>query len=131
MTIARVVYRKYDSRGDLLIGLEMNRTQLFSSSADFLLDPSLLYQQAPDHHDREVSAYFVGASCLEQDVILKRKIRLEKVPDIGDLVCFPNTAGYLMHFYETETHLFELAKNLILEYQQDGGLSFREDEDLL
>lgn len=36
-----------------------------------------------------------------------------------------------MIIYETETHLFDLAKNLILEYQQDGGLSFREDEDLL
>lgn len=130
MTIAKVVFRKYDSRGDLLVGLDMNRTQMFSSSADFLLDPVVVHQKEASEHDREVGAYFVGAFCLEQDVILKRKIQLAKVPDVGDLVCFPNTAGYMMHFYETEAHLFELATNLVLEKDEEGHFTFKEDEEL-
>lgn len=115
MTVARVAFRKQDMNGDWLIGLEMNRTQMFSSSADFLLEPTLIYKQKPNPTNNEIQAYFVGAYCLEQEFLLKRKIRLEKLPDIGDIVCFPNTAGYMMHFFESEAHLFNLAENLIFD----------------
>lgn len=134
ITVARVAFRKWDSRGDLLVGLEMNRTQMFSSSADFLLDPLVLPQHDPAPHDpaqpaadtaEPLAAYFVGAYCLEQDVLLKRKIRLDRVPQIGDLVCFPNTAGYMMHFFESEAHLFELAANLIAHPTGDPHAPFR------
>ncbi|UII19704.1 alanine racemase [Fulvivirga ligni] len=113
ITISKVVFRKYDSQNNLLIGLDMNKTQLYSSSADFLLDPIVINQHSTEYNE-PTSGYFVGAYCLEQDVILKRKINLEKVPEIGDIVCFVNTAGYMMHFYETEAHLFQLATNLSL-----------------
>ncbi|MBL3658320.1 alanine racemase [Fulvivirga sediminis] len=114
VTLAEVVFRKYDSQGNLLIGLHMNKTQLFSSSADFLLDPIVLNYESNEDSE-PTSGYFVGAYCLEQDVILKRKINLAKTPAIGDIVCFPNTAGYMMHFYETEAHLFNLSTNLFLK----------------
>ncbi|MFD2034562.1 Y4yA family PLP-dependent enzyme [Belliella marina] len=113
ITVAKVAFRKKDSQGRLLVGLEMNRTQMFSSSADYLLDPIFLPQYSGDHMPCEV--YFVGAYCLEQELLLKRKIQLHQFPEIGDLVCFVNTAGYMMHFYESEAHLFALAQNLIVE----------------
>lgn len=113
ITIAKVAYRKRDTQGRLLVGLEMNRTQMFSSSADFLLDPIFLPQNTGDNTPTEV--YFVGAYCLEQELLLKRKISLSQHPQVGDLVCFINTAGYMMHFYESEAHLFDLAQNLIVE----------------
>ncbi len=113
ITIAQVAFRKWDSQGRLLVGLEMNRTQLFSSSADFLLDPIFLPQNKIA--DAPCEVYFVGAYCLEQELILKRKIGLSQHPQVGDLVCFVNTAGYMMHFYESEAHLFDLAQNLIVE----------------
>ncbi|WP_373522717.1 Y4yA family PLP-dependent enzyme [Aquiflexum sp.] len=113
ITIAKVAFRKKDSQGRLLVGLEMNRTQMFSSSADFLLDPIFLPQNTGI--DAPCEVYFVGAYCLEQELILKRKISLSQYPEVGDLVCFVNTAGYMMHFYESEAHLFDLAQNLIVE----------------
>lgn len=124
ITIARVVFRKKDSRDNWLIGLEMNRTQLFSSSADFLLDPVFLPKEEGGIGPGPVSVYFVGAYCLEQDVILKRKIILPHLPGIGDMVCFPNSAGYMMHFYESEAHLFDLSANLVLT----GGGEVIEDK---
>ena len=119
MTVAKVVFRKYDSENNLLVGLAMNRTQLFSSSADFLLDPEVIFQTSPTEKDSSVAGYFVGAYCLEQDIILKRKIKMAKVPAVGDLVCFYNTAGYMMHFYESEAHLFPLSTNLIVKKEQN------------
>lgn len=59
-----------------------------------------------------VEVFYTGAYCLERDILLKRIIKVPKLPEIGDLVAFVNTAGYMMHFFETEAHLFELSKNL-------------------
>lgn len=125
VTAAQVAFRKWDSNGELLVGLEMNRTQMFSSSADFLLDPLVVSLETnhaePQNETGPVAAYFVGAYCLEQELLLKRKIQLDRVPAIGDVICFPNTAGYMMHFFESEAHLFELATNLIAKEKQSGG----------
>ena len=118
ITIARVAFRKEDIEKTLLIGLEMNRTQLFSSSMDFLLDPIVVHQNM-DPNAEPVAGYLVGAYCLEQELILKRKITFQQMPEVGDMICFVNTAGYMMHFYESEAHLFELAKNLVAE--EDNG----------
>ncbi len=113
--------------GDWLIGLEMNRTQMFSSSADFLLEPKMIYKEKPNSKDDSIKAFFVGAYCLEQEFLLKRKIKLEKLPAIGDAVCFPNTAGYMMHFFESEAHLFDLAQNLVFVESQTN--KFIKDEE--
>ncbi len=121
VTIAKVAFRKQDSRGDRLIGLEMNMSQLQSSSADFLLDPIVIYNN-PKENSEPIEAYFTGAYCLERDIILKRKIALKQKPEIGDFVLFVNTAGYMMHFFETQAHLFSLSENLVLSKESDFGL---------
>ncbi|MGF1637571.1 MAG: Y4yA family PLP-dependent enzyme [Cyclobacteriaceae bacterium] len=119
ITIARVVFRKKNQQQDWFIGLEMNRTQMKSSSADFLLDPIFIPTQA-GRADAPCDAYLVGSYCLEQELILKRKIRLKTLPLPGDIFCFINTAGYMMHFYESQAHLFDLAKNIFVHRRHDG-----------
>ena len=111
ISVAKVAHRKKDSKGQWLIGLEMNMSQMMSSSTDFLLDPYVMYAEQTESPEM-VDAFFTGAYCLERDILLKRMIKLPKLPEIGDLVAFVNTAGYMMHFFETEAHLFELSKNL-------------------
>ena len=122
LTMAEVVHRKRDSQGNWLVGLGMNRSQLNSSSADFLVDP--VFVQAGTGHRvmRPTPVFFTGGYCLEQDIILKRKIVLPCLPEPGDVVCFPNTAGYMMHFYETRSHLFEFATNLIVSMNSGSPL---------
>ncbi len=34
---------------------------------------------------------------------------------MGDLIAFPNTAGYLMHILESASHQIPLARNLVLD----------------
>src|SRR5680860_27525 len=118
VTIAKVAHRKQDAQGNWLVALEMNISQLKSSSADFLLDPFVMYRDGSDSPE-EIDLYFTGAYCLEQDVILKRKLTFPKLPAVGDFIVFINTAGYMMHFYETEAHLFELSKNLCIPNSKD------------
>ena len=129
MTIAKVAHRKKDSNGDWLVGLEMNMSQLRSSSRDFLVDPYLVYDIEPASKEN-TSMYFTGAYCLEQDVILKRKFTFPTLPSIGDYVVFVNTGGYMMHFYETEAHLFALSRNLYITEGNvgEGATIYRDDQ---
>ncbi|WP_339879168.1 Y4yA family PLP-dependent enzyme [uncultured Algoriphagus sp.] len=120
ITIAKVAFRKQDSLGDWLIGLEMNMTQMLSGSSDFLLDPFVLYQQE-EEEIQPVDVFFTGAYCLERDLLLKRKITLPRLPEVGDIVVFVNTAGYMMHFFESSAHLFPLATNLIWNRTTEDG----------
>ena len=114
VTVAKVAFRRKDTNGNWLFGLEMNRTQLRSSSADFLLDPIHVPKEIKEENEATYG-YLVGAYCLEQEFILKRKIAFKQFPQVGDLIVIPNTAGYMMHFFESEAHMFELANNVIYD----------------
>lgn len=118
VTMAKVVHRKKDARNNILVGLEMNMTQMASSSADFLLDPFISYADS-EREDKPVEVYLTGAYCLERDVLLQRKIALPSLPSVGDVLLFVNTAGYMMHFFETEAHLFDLSQNVYTRKSQN------------
>jgi diaminopimelate decarboxylase len=114
MTVARVEFRKQRSDGEWLIGLAMNRTQLRSTSDDFLVDPLLLRPTGGGEPGRAMEGYLVGAYCIERELISWRRFSFPDGVAVGDLVAFPNTAGYLMHILESASHQIQLAKNLIV-----------------
>lgn len=139
LTLARVAFRKHTSDGVGLVGLEMNRTQCRSTSADFLVDPILVPagagRQADQRRDGEDShgaadvesgdpgpqdlwtapegAFLVGAYCIEAELILRRRLRFPHGVAVGDVIALPNTAGYLMHILESASHQIPLATNVV------------------
>jgi len=127
ITMAKVIHRKKDMKGNWLVGLEMNRSQLASSSADFLVDPVYIPAKNNVKESTPTPVFFTGGYCLEQDLILQRKIVLPQLPEVGDIICFPNTAGYMMHFYETQSHLFDFTTNLVIS-ENSGTMSIQRDE---
>lgn len=110
MTIARVEFKKQNNEADWLIGLSMNRTQCRTTTDDFLVDPMVLSKSSGSNE--AMHGYLVGAYCTESELISLRKLSFPRGIARGDLVVFPNTAGYLMHFLESRSHQFELAKNV-------------------
>jgi len=112
MTVAKVVFRKQNPAGHWFIGLSMNTTQCRTSSDDFLVDPILV--PSPDGSPSEpIDGYLVGAYCTESELISLRRFQFPSGVRVGDLVALPNTAGYLMHFRESRSHQFPLAKNVV------------------
>jgi diaminopimelate decarboxylase len=114
VTAARVEFRKQRRDGTWLLGLAMNRTQCRSTSDDFLVDPLLL--RPADHGDAvpaSIEGYLVGAYCIERDLLSWRRLRFPRGVAVGDIVVFPNTAGYLMHSLESASHQIPLARNLV------------------
>ena len=117
MTVAQVQFRKQHPNGDWYIGLSMNRTQCRTTSDDFLVDPILIPKISINqtaYLKQTMEGYLVGAYCTESELISLRKFRFPAGVNIGDLIIFPNTAGYLMHFLESRSHQFPLANNLVV-----------------
>lgn len=115
MTVARVEFVKQSISGDWFIGLAMNRTQCRTSSDDFLIDPILRPSRRSDEATTgSAEGFFVGAYCTESELISLRKFKFCEGVRVGDLVAYPNTAGYFMHFLESRSHQFPLAKNLVV-----------------
>jgi len=120
LTAARVEFRKQRRDGTWLIGVAMNRTQCRSTADDFLVDPLLLHvdDATPRGAGRAVAdpidGYLVGAYCIERELLTWRRMRFPSGVEVGDIVVFPNTAGYMMHILESASHQIPLAQNLIL-----------------
>lgn len=113
LTLAKVAFGKKRSDGLPLLGLHMNRTQCRSTSADFLLDPILMHVADPRHPREPFSGFLVGAYCIEEELILRRRFEFPLGAAPNDLIAFPNTAGYLMHIVESASHQLPLATNLL------------------
>jgi diaminopimelate decarboxylase len=117
LTAARVAHRKRRRDGTWLIGVEMNRTQCRSTSEDFLVDP-LLIDAGDGDRTGAIEGYLVGAYCIERELLTWRRMRFPRGVAAGDVVVFPNTAGYLMHILESSSHQIPLARNLVM--RSDG-----------
>ncbi len=113
LTLAEVAFRKRTSDGVPLVGLHMNRTQLRSTSPDFLSDPIWLRPSHAGQPEEASTGFLVGSYCIEEELILRRRLRFPEGVARGDLAAFVNTAGYLMHILESASHQIPLAVNLI------------------
>jgi|AGTN01.3.fsa_nt_gi Diaminopimelate decarboxylase len=139
VTLARVAFRKKDTLGSLLVGLNMNRFNLRPFRAEFCVDPFLVscgeetklvsatgsgpVLSCPDNASASLSAlpdaadgaFLVGCLCSESDTIFRRRLKLEQTPNAGDIMFFVNTAGYLAHHLEVSTHGNPLPRNVLLD----------------
>ena len=122
ITVARVEFRKKSSAGDWLIGLSMNGTQCRTSTADFLVDP-LLVPLNDEKTGQPMSGYLVGAYCMEEELLSLRRLEFPNGVQRGDLIVFPNTAGYQMHFMESRSHQFPLARNVFFDESDPATVS--------
>lgn len=95
ITLGKVIYEKKSSRGENLVGIDMNREDVTFMGQELLLDPMLISQ---DDNQVSASAFVVGNLCLEGDLVFIRKINFDHTPKPGDILVFANTAGYFSDF---------------------------------
>jgi diaminopimelate decarboxylase len=46
---------------------------------------------------------------------MHRRLHFPTGVAVGDIIAFPNTAGYLMHFIESRSHQFDLPINVVMD----------------
>lgn len=121
ITLSAVTFRKLDTQGNQLVGLAMNRMNLRPFRAEFCVDPIILPAAASQSSEKQLpqgngaGVFLVGGLCSESDLIFRRRLALNALPELEDLFLFPNTAGYLMHHMEIGTHGDGLPANVLLD----------------
>ncbi|MGW6454805.1 Y4yA family PLP-dependent enzyme [Streptomyces sp. NPDC055078] len=87
-------------------------------NSEYLPDPRLLPYCADGPADAPAGSWpaAVGAAtCLESDMLTWRKIPFRRRPRIGDLLVYPNTAGYQMDSNESAFHELPLPPKIVID----------------
>lgn len=98
-------------------GLSMSVSEQWKGS-EFLPDPILL-SRSLGSDPGPIASCVGGASCMEYDVLTWRKVPLPQRPRHGDLLVYPNTAGYQMDKNESEFHQLPLPPKIVLTADGD------------
>jgi diaminopimelate decarboxylase len=100
--LARVLEVRPTAAGPHLVRLGLNAGDVSLEEHGVMMDPLLLpapgtaqLEAAPD---RGHPVHLLGNLCLEADLVTRRQVFLPALPRTGDLLAFPNTAGYVMDF---------------------------------
>ncbi|AEB28565.1 Diaminopimelate decarboxylase [Francisella hispaniensis] len=118
-------FKKNDEHGIVTVaGLSMSLSEQWKNS-EFLPTP-ILVQRGQLRPQNPVFVAIGGSSCMEYDMLTWRKIKLPAEPRYGDLIIYPNTAGYQMDKNESEFHQLPLPPKVVVT-QQDGEFFWRID----
>ncbi|MEU9167584.1 Y4yA family PLP-dependent enzyme [Streptomyces sp. NPDC048420] len=93
-------------------------------NSEYLPDPVLLPAHEPQ--GEPYAACVGGATCLESDMVTWRKVRFPARPAVGDLLVYPNTAGYQMDSNESPFHELPLPPKVVLD-TAGGAVRWRLD----
>ena len=115
INIAKVNFVKENENGDYLVGLDMKRSDLLIGEQEMFVDPILISNSKEESNGKGV--FFIGNLCMENDIIFKRKIFTDKIPQSGDLVVFANTAGYFMDFDQSHTIKQKVATKVVATFE--------------
>jgi diaminopimelate decarboxylase len=94
-------------------------------NTDFLVDPILLTKATSQY--KSFVAAIGGNLCLEMDMLSWRKIQFTQKPMKGDLLVYPNTAGYQMDSNESMFHQVPLPKKVVAFFTK-MGLRYKTDD---
>nr|WP_156629350.1 alanine racemase [Agrobacterium vitis] len=106
-------------------GLSMSMSAQWVNS-EFLPTP-MLVQMGPERRQEPTRAAIGGSSCMEYDVLTWRKVAFEAPPRYGDLILYPNTAGYQMDKNESSFHQLPLPPKIVVS-RQDNQFVWRIDQ---
>lgn len=119
-------FKQNDAHGIITVaGLSMSLSEQWKAS-EFLPDPRLL-QRGSEREQKAVIACIGGSSCMEYDMLSWRKISFPARPRYGDLIIYPNTAGYQMDKNESTFHQLALPPKIII-WQNKNSIDWSIDQ---
>lgn len=115
VTLARVDSIGKSLKGETVIFLDMNRSNMASIEFEFMSDPIILPIKKKKKKSRDNNGVFLsGNLCLPHDFICRRKVFFPEPLEIGDILIFINTAGYFMDLTESETIQHPIARKIAI-----------------
>lgn len=126
ITVAKVNFCKQSQKNDILIGLDMKRSDVTMQDQDLFIDPYIISNE--QNLEDSVGVYFLGSLCLESDLIYRHKVFVNKIPKKDDLVIFFNTAGYFMDFSSCDSIMQKVAKKIVIAKSDDTYNTYMDQE---
>lgn len=147
ITVARVNSIRKSSRGENIVCLNMKRQDISFLDQEIFVDPiivsrserdggqkleaNILNTQKTDSANTEsdngnIGVYFAGNLCLESDLVYRHMTYLQKMPEPGDLVVFPNSAGYFMDF-SASTSIMQPVAQKVAVMEREGRFTWMLD----
>jgi diaminopimelate decarboxylase len=127
ITLAHVNLAKSSMRGEQLVVLDMNRTNLNSTQLKLMTDPVVLYRDE-NRSPADDGVMYVGNLCLTHDMIQYHKTFPPYLPRTGDIVAFINTAAYQMDFAETNVLQQRVAQKVAVVETEPGAFRWFADD---
>lgn len=90
-------------------------------NSEYLPEPVLLAAEDGGRTGAPYPACVGGASCLDSDLLTWRKVTFPARPRIGDLLVYPNTAGYQMDSNESPFHELPLPPKVVIDRLDHPG----------
>lgn len=92
--------------------------------SEYLPDPVLW----PEEPGTPTATVVGAATCLESDMLSWRRIPLPRAAAAGDLLIYPNTAGYQMDSNESPFHELPLPPKVVLSEAPGGRYRWALDQ---
>jgi diaminopimelate decarboxylase len=127
LTIGKVIFKKRSLKGELLVGVDMNKSHLSSTEDELFIDPVHISNTDRIVNSQNEGVYLIGNLCQEHDLIFKHKVFLKNIPECGDLLVFPHTGAYHMDFNQTTAIKHPTPKKYILEKRGSKNILFSEE----
>lgn len=121
--------KKLDANKNGII-VDGNMYNLSSQMKKWVTDPELI-KNKNNNLNESYEGYILGNLCKEDDILIDRKIKFEKTPEIGDLIVFHNTAGYAGSFEDTNAILQPTVKNYVITNSMSDELKLKSEEKYL
>ncbi|MFD7626460.1 Y4yA family PLP-dependent enzyme [Streptomyces sp. NPDC059851] len=125
LTLGRVMEVRDDAGGPPRVRLALNAGDVGLEEHGVLVDPVLVPRDgSPPSADPAVGpvgVHLMGSLCLEADLITRRTVFLPRLPRPGDLLAFPNTAGYCMDFTATRAQRQPVARKVAVRAAAAGA----------
>lgn len=120
ITVASVEFTKELADGSTLVNLDISRDSVTPADQEVLVDPLLVPLEAPPAAPEPMGAFLAGRLCLERDMVTRRAVRLPFRPRPGDLMVFPNTAGYHSDLSASAAGAHPLPRKFAAVYGRSG-----------
>ncbi|MEV6397005.1 Y4yA family PLP-dependent enzyme [Streptomyces sp. NPDC051907] len=132
LSLGRVLEVRGTDAGEHLVRLAMNAGDVSLEEHGVLMDPVLVPRDGSADGSAAdasgpVGVHLMGNLCLESDLVTRRTVRLPRLPCPGDVLAFPNTAGYCMDFSATSAQQQPVARKVAV-HQEAGAWRWRLDE---
>lgn len=109
ISFAKVVSISKGVDGKNRLALDANMYNFSTQMREMFLDPLLIKDESSENNSWQ--GFLVGNLCREEDIIMKRIVRFEHKPEVGDIICFLNTGGYASSFEDASPHMHSLGNN--------------------